>query len=548
MWELYPRVRRWPTPAFLLVLATAAAPAALPATARAVVPRGAPAAAGVPGNARGQGPAITPDGRYLAFTSTAATLVPGDSNRAMDVFVRDRAAGTTERVSVPTGGGQGDAMSFRASISADGRYVTFASAAANLVPGDTNGAWDVFVRDRVAGTTERVSVAGDGTQGDRPSRGSALSADGRYVAFSSSATNLVPGDTNGTDDVFVRDRIAGTTERVSVPVGGGQAAGPSTGWAISADGRSVAFGSAAANLVPGDTNGAPDIFVRDRAAGTTSRASVAGDGTQADAASQLTPLLSPDGRHVAFASQADNLVPGDTNGRWDMFVRDLDSGRTELVSAGGDGESATDSVGVGISADGRYVTFTSAATTLVPGDTNLSADAFVRDRAAGVTELVDTGGGYPAVPPPPPLHPGPTLDNNQWLVATGVEGTAVAAGAAYLEVPFFSRSTAGFEASTAVVAWGGAGIPDRVTLTERWSVSAFPGVTASRLPPGAVDDGNGTVTWQGSATGVRSLAHAADGPVFSTPGVVFQSTHTVTGTFRSGTTVVVVSAADSGAT
>src|SRR5207249_1268748 len=204
-------------------------------------------------------------------------------------------------------------------LSADGRFVAFGSDATNLVAGDTNGTTDVFVHDRQTGTTERVSVAsGGGTQGNGKSGGffafPALSADGRFVAFQSDATNLVAGDTNGTTDVFVHDRQTATTERVSV---NGFSAGP----ALSADGRFVAFHSTGSNLVAGDTNGATDVFVHDRQTGTTERVSGASDGTQGNDAS-AGPALSADGRLVAFHSSATNLVAGDANRAYDVFVHD----------------------------------------------------------------------------------------------------------------------------------------------------------------------------------------------------------------------------------
>jgi hypothetical protein len=167
-------------------------------------------------------------------------------------------------VSVATGGAQADANSGNSSVSADGRFVAFESLASNLVAGDTNGLYDVFVRDRQLGTTERVSVATGGAQGNSFSASSSISADGRFVAFRSYASNLVAGDTNGNQDVFVRDRQSGTTERVSVVTGGAQANDDSFRLSISADGHIVAFVSSATNLVAGDTNGEGDIFVRDR--------------------------------------------------------------------------------------------------------------------------------------------------------------------------------------------------------------------------------------------------------------------------------------------
>jgi len=208
-------------------------------------------------------------------------------------------AQTTTRVSVATGGGQGfGGDSGDSALSPDGRFVAFESLASNLVPGDTNGVSDIFVHDRQTGETTRVSVSTGGVQGNGPSHGEmAISADGRVVAFTSEATNLVPGDTNGIEDIFVHDRQTGVTERVSVATGGGQALwngqpniGGSENVTISADGRFVAFESFTNNLVPGDTNGVTDVFVHDRQTGETSRVSVATGGGQASGGGGKRPL------------------------------------------------------------------------------------------------------------------------------------------------------------------------------------------------------------------------------------------------------------------
>jgi Tol biopolymer transport system component len=327
-------------------------------------------------------PALSRGGRYVAFGSAASNLVPDDTNDAFDVFVRDRRAGTTERVSVGPGGAQGNQLSNDPAISPNGRFVAFISAATNLVPGDTNGQQDVFVRDRRTGRTERVSVATGGAQGNDHSFDPVLSADGRYVAFGSWATNLVPNDTNGWQDGFVHDRWTRTTRRVSVATGGAQADGFNGTPRLSADGRYVAFESFASNLVPGDTNDTSDVFVRDRRTGTTERVSVGRDGAQGDLGSS-TPAISPGGRYVAFTSTATNLVPGDKGGQQDVFVRDRRRGRTERVSVGLGGAEADDfSLTGAISAGGRVVAFSSAATNLVPGDTNGWNDVFVRARRA----------------------------------------------------------------------------------------------------------------------------------------------------------------------
>src|SRR5581483_4479049 len=259
-------------------------------------------------------PAVSADGRYVAFASDATNLVPGDTNNATDVFVHDRQAGTTTRVSVAAGGGQAGDASFGPSLSGDGGIVAFVSRSADLVAGDTAGGEDVFVRDLRAGKTTRVSRGGSASA-------PVVSADGRVVAFASAASAMVPGDTNGASDVFAFDRETGATERVSVGPAGAQGDRASVAPALSADGRFVAFASDATDLVPGDTNQRSDVFVRDRRLGTTIRVSV-GSGGQADRPS-ATPQVSADGRFVAFQSAADDLVPGDTNSAPDIFVHDL---------------------------------------------------------------------------------------------------------------------------------------------------------------------------------------------------------------------------------
>ncbi len=216
---------------------------------------------GVDGNGGSYEPSISGDGRFVAFWSPATNLVPGDTNSKEDVFVHDRQSGTTTRVSVDSLGVQGNGASLFPSISGDGRFVAFQSRATNLVPGDTNGWSDVFVHDRQTGTTTRVSVDSSGVQGNLDSSFPSISGDGRFVAFYSFANNLVSGDTNGRADVLVHDRQSGTTTRVSIDSSGIQGKSLSEHPSISGDGRFVAFESAATNLVPGDTNAKRDVFV-----------------------------------------------------------------------------------------------------------------------------------------------------------------------------------------------------------------------------------------------------------------------------------------------
>lgn len=326
-------------------------------------------------------PALSADGRYLVFASNSPNLVPGDTNNRFDVFLRDRVAGTLELVSVATDGTQGNLDSIAPAISADGRYVAFASAATNLVADDVNNSFDIFVRDRLAQTTTLVSVASDGTRGNGLSLAPRISADGSVVVFHSFASNLVPDDTNGVPDVFAHDVASGITTRVSVASDGTQGNQQSVGAMVSGDGRFVAFDSDASNLVSNDLNGRTDVFVHDRLSGGTERVSVASDGTEANDRSGFVdpPALSFDGRFAAFTSSANNLVENDTNNVVDVFLRDRATGttiRVDVTPDGGEADGAA-SLWPSLSADGRVVVFASMATNLVPDDMNFVQDVFV---------------------------------------------------------------------------------------------------------------------------------------------------------------------------
>ena len=348
-------------------------------------------------------PALSGDGRFVAFECS----FEGAPGTAMSgVVVRDRATGALERVDVSGPGEGGTCMppgcgSFRPAISADGRFVAFYSDATNLVPGDTNDNPDVFVRDRLTGTTERISVPTSGVQSALGATNRAgehqigLSADGRFVAFSSLADDLVAGLFAGRDRIFVRDRRLRVTELVSVSGAGIEANSDASRPSISADGRFVAFASFASNLVPGDTNAAGDVFVRDRVAATTERVSVSDAGAQAvcsdSARCNRDPVISSDGRFVVFRSMAANLVLNDANGTYeDVFIRDRQAPSTELVSLStegqpGNGQSGeahftNDETRMAVSAGGGIVAFVSDATNLVAFDNNGLEDVFVRDR------------------------------------------------------------------------------------------------------------------------------------------------------------------------
>lgn len=337
---------------------------------------------------------LSADGRYVAFYSRASNLVSGDTNSAGDIFAHDRLSRQVTRVSVASNGGQSNQDSYgRPVISVDGRYVIFTSSASNLVEDDTNGYDDVFVHDRQTGQTTRISVASNGFEANGHSSSGAISSDGRYIVFDSRASTLVSGDTNGATDVFVHDQHTSQTTRVSMAFDGSEGNGTSYNPSLSADGRYVAFTSSANNLVSDDTNQASDIFVYDRQSGQTTRVSVASNGDQGDQWSALA-MISADGRYVAFDSFATTLVSGDTNDQRDMFVHDRQSGQTVRVSVAADGTQGDGwSYNPYISADGRYIVFDSFATNLVPGNAKYFSKVLLYDQQSGQLTLLASG--YP---------------------------------------------------------------------------------------------------------------------------------------------------------
>ena len=329
---------------------------------------------------------LSSNGRYVAFLSDASNLVSGDTNGYADIFVRDTVANVTTRVSVNSNNDEGNSWSAWPSISADGRYVAFVSFASNLDGGDANGYADVFVRDRVMNTTKLVSVDSSGAQGYSDARYPSISADGRYVAFLGTFASL-----NGTL-IVMRDTVANTTTPVSVELNGvpdGLSYSPS----ISADGHYVAFYSQASNEVSGDTNGTYDVFLRDTVANTTMRVSVDANGVEGNGGS-LYPSISADGRYVAFTSNATNLVTGITTNGYNIFIRDTLMNTTTLASVASGGVQANgDSLGTSISANGRYLSFVSLASNLVSGDTNGLNDVFVRDTMTNTITRVSVASG-----------------------------------------------------------------------------------------------------------------------------------------------------------
>jgi Tol biopolymer transport system component len=358
---------------------------ALPALAQSTTRVSVTSAGAQVSNGHSEGPSLSHDGRYVAFFSQAAGLVPFDTNTDEDVFVHDRYTGALERVSLTSAGAEAIGNSAFPSISADGRYVAFESWA-NFDPLYINSAMDVYVYDRQLDTIELATLNWLGQVNPFGNSLSAqISADGSCVVFESDSSQLVSDDNGAFTDVFLRDLLSNVTTRISVTSSGGPSASHSYNPTVSGNGVLVAFETVAANLVSGDTNSAADILLRNRFLGTTERVSISSTGEQANALSS-NAHISADGRFVAFESLATNLVPNDLNGRRDIFVRDLLLGTTELVSLTSSGSQTNlHSHFPELSADGRYVTFRSAASNLHAGDTNTADDIYVRDRLLGTT-------------------------------------------------------------------------------------------------------------------------------------------------------------------
>ena len=331
-------------------------------------------------------PSVDGSGAFVAFDSTAVNLTPDPNGTVRDVFVRDVRGARTRLVSVAADGGGANGPSNSAVIAARGSIVVWTSTATNLVPGDANGVRDIFGRASV-GPTVRVSAPLGGGEADGASREPDLSREGTRIVFTSAATNLVPGDTNDVDDIYVRDFVDGTLRRVSQGANDASSA-PS----ISPDGRYVSFQSKATNLVKHDTNDIADVFVADLDTGKIERVSVSSSEREQNAA-VIAPFaqisdVAEDGRYVAFDSDATNLVKGDGNRDTDIFLRDRVRDRTTRVSVDSLGrEGDNDSFAPSITPGGRYIAFESFATNLFPRDAR-KEDVFLHDRALRMTTVV----------------------------------------------------------------------------------------------------------------------------------------------------------------
>jgi len=363
---------------------------AAPAMAAPTTDRVSLSSGGVQGNNHSGLAAPSKTGKFVAFESNASNLVATDTNATQDIFVRNRKAGKTTPVSRRSNGAEANGFSSTPHISDSGRWVGFTSSASNLVSLDGNLASDAFVHDRDTKKTTRVSTRSNGGEANGSSTIQGISGNGRFVVFTSNATNLVPADSNGNTDVFVKNRKTGKTKRVSVRSNGAQGNNGSFSAAISPNARYVTFSSAASNLVPNDSNGVADVFVHDRNNKKTRRVSVASNGAQANNVSQLSDVS--DNGVVVFASFATNLVPGDTNGVWDAFAHRIGNGQTRRVSVSSAGAQGNNNSGIfsvpTISANGDRIAFDSQASNLVAGDSNANLDTFLRDRSSQTTRRV----------------------------------------------------------------------------------------------------------------------------------------------------------------
>jgi WD40-like Beta Propeller Repeat len=324
---------------------------------------------GTSANGGSYAPAMSADGSLVVFESLASNLVPRDSNNATDIFLRDLTASTTTLISAARDGSAANSSSYRPSFSADGAYVAFCSRASNLAAnGQSNGS-DLFLWQRATGTLTQVAVAGTSNGPLDGCERTAIDGDGGIVAFAAL--------TGSQSNVYTYDRASGTTTPLTPGAGGSSGM---TGVAISADGKRVAFDSTATNLIANDSNRSRDVFLRDLVANSTSRVSVRSDGSQLPADSGTSGVaISADGHVVVFGSTAAEVVPGDSSGREDVFRHDLATGKTTIASVSTSGGPENDSsYAPAVNSDGSVVAFTSLATNIVAGDTNHEPDVFLR--------------------------------------------------------------------------------------------------------------------------------------------------------------------------
>jgi len=363
-------------------------------------------AQGQPGNRESFDAQFSPDGRSVMFTSAASNFVTGDTNNTWDIFLKNLDSNAITHISAAANGTQANGMSRNARFSADGKHVVFESMATNLVADDTNGAWDIFVKNLDTLEVKRASTSASWSEVQGNSSSAEISDDARYVIFQSSSAGLVENDTNNREDIFRKDMTNGTIVRVSTNSMGGQVAGgDSIDAHMSADGRYVVFTSRAVNIVTGDTNALADVFRKDMSTGAVVRVSTTAGGGQATGGASDKAKISSNGQFVAFVSSATNLVAGDDNGRADIFLKDMSDGTLRRVSVTADNAEFTGSAIQltidSVSDDGVHVVFSTNASNVVEGDHNTTTDIFRKNMQTGVIERLsmtdkDAQGNVPA--------------------------------------------------------------------------------------------------------------------------------------------------------
>jgi Tol biopolymer transport system component len=388
-----------------------------PARAQAPIQRMSVDSNGVEGDAQSGGfaspggyqgfwtrPSISQDGRWVAFDSAARNLAANDVNYGIDVFVHDRQTGSTTLISIQDDGSAVPGDSHSPSITPDGRFVAFSSLGNFGTLGDWNAHSDIFVHDRDPdgngvfdegnAVTTIVNLDPNGNPGDGDNEFPSISADDNVISFRSTSTNLVSGDGNGLPDIFVHDRTTGTTIRATITPGGGDSNDVSDEPVLSSDGSAVAYSSLATNLVVNDTNGMRDIFVYDVPTGIVTRVNVRSNGAQAIGGASSAPSLSADGMLVAFDSCASNLVPNDPSAWCDCFLHDRSNGTTSEVSFDSNGNPGDwNSLTPALSADGTVIAFSGWSDDLVRIDWNYRPDLFVRDLVTGILTPCSSLGG-----------------------------------------------------------------------------------------------------------------------------------------------------------
>lgn len=353
-----------------------------PATS-SVIKRASVASDGTQANGSSEKASLNHDGRYLVFQSSGSNFIAGDNATTSDIFRKDVATGALVAASLNADGVRGDYYSFDPHISSDGQFVSFHSPASNFASPDIYGVHDAYRKNVATGEIIRVSQSADGVEANDYSAFATMSADGRFVAFMTYSTNISPGDTSSTSDIYLKDCTTGSLIRVSVTAAGIPGNGAHANPVISADGRYVVFESLSTNFVAGDTNAKRDLFRKDLVTGALVRVSTKADGQEANG-DCYDASLSADGRYLLFTSKADNLVPNDLNGSEDIFRKDLETGEIMRVSTSASGfQGNNNSTEASISADGRYALFNSLASNLVPNDTNGSSDVFRKDLMTG---------------------------------------------------------------------------------------------------------------------------------------------------------------------